>query len=101
LNLLNDSYSKSIIATGMAQKDLELAKKTAVDSNSMFSGSILSTTQKITQAKNALKMAQNNLNNSKKLLENEKENIEKNSLNALSNAYIIARNSLDFTDELL
>ena len=101
LNLLQDSYSKSLIATQMAQKDLDLAKKTAVDSNSMFSGSILSTNQKIVQAQNALKMAQNNLNNSKKLLENEKENIEKNSLNALSNAYIIARNSLDYTDELL
>ncbi|HBY75028.1 TPA: hypothetical protein DEG21_04095 [Patescibacteria group bacterium] len=98
---MQDSYSKSLIATQMAQKDLDLAKKTLIDSNSMFSGSILSTNQKIVQAQNALKMAQNNLNNSKKLLENEKENIEKNSLNALSNAYIIARNSLDYTDELL
>jgi len=85
----------------MAQKDLDLAKNTLADSNSIFSGSILSTNQKIQQAKNALKMSQNNLDNSKKLLDNEKENIVKNALNSLSNAYIIARNSLDYTDEIL
>ncbi|MCK9272812.1 HlyD family efflux transporter periplasmic adaptor subunit [Candidatus Gracilibacteria bacterium] len=101
LNLLQDSYSKSLIATQMAQKDLDLAKNTLADSNSIFSGSILSTNQKIQQAKNALKMSQNNLDNSKKLLDNEKENIVKNALNSLSNAYIIARNSLDYTDEIL
>ncbi|MDD2565856.1 MAG: efflux RND transporter periplasmic adaptor subunit [Candidatus Gracilibacteria bacterium] len=101
IQLLENSYEKSKIATQMAEKDLALAIKTLDDSSKMFSGSLTSVDQKIKQAENALKMANNNLDNSRKLLEQEKINIRKNALNSLSNAYIIARNALDYTDVII
>ncbi|MDD2908425.1 MAG: HlyD family efflux transporter periplasmic adaptor subunit [Candidatus Gracilibacteria bacterium] len=101
IQLLENSYEKSKIATQMAEKDLALAIKTLDDSSKMFSGSLTSVDQKIKQAENALKMANNNLDNSRKLLEQEKINIRKNALNSLSNAYIIARNALEYTDIII
>lgn len=85
----------------LAEKDLDLAKKTLENSMDIFSGSLLSNSEKIIQAQRNLNSAQNNLTNSKKLLETQGESLRKNALNSMSNAFIIARNARDFTDETL
>lgn len=85
----------------MAEKDLELAKQTLENSKAIFSGSILSGREKVTQAEKNLNAARNNLTASKNLLEVQRGSLHKNALNSMSNAFIIARNARDFTDELL
>lgn len=99
-NLTNDT-TKAQIGIQIAEKDLELAKLTLENSTAIFSGSSLSDREKISQAEKSLEYARNNLINSTKLLETQGESLRRNTLNSLSNAFIIARNARDFTDEVL
>lgn len=97
---VNDA-EKAKIGVELAQKDLSLAKQTLANSISIFSGSILSSGEKVTQAQKSLDYARNNLANSTKLLGVQGESLRKNALNSMSNAFIIARNARDFADETL
>lgn len=97
-SLGNDS-KKAQIGVELAEKDLDLAKQTLENSTAIFSGSLLSSAEKVTQAEKNLDYARNNFTASKKLLEVQGESLRKNALNSMSNAFIIARNARDFTDE--
>lgn len=97
-NLRNDT-KKAQIGVELAEKDLGLAKQTLENSVAIFSGSLLSSSEKVIQAEKNLDYARNNFMNSKKLLEVQRESLRKNALNSMSNAFIIARNARDFTDE--
>lgn len=99
-NLDNDA-EKAKIGVELAQKDLDLARQTLKNSVDIFSGSLLSSSEKVVQAEKNLNYANNNLVNSTKLLDIQGESLRKNALNSLSNAFIIARNSRDFVDETL
>lgn len=99
-NLTNDT-TKAQIGIQIAEKDLELAKLTLENSTAIFSGSSLSDIEKISQTEKNLEYTRNNLTNSTKLLETQGESLRRNALNSLSNAFIIARNARDFTDEVL
>jgi multidrug resistance efflux pump len=99
-NLTNDT-TKAQIGIQIAERDLELAKSTLASSTAIFSGSSLSDREKISQAEKSLEYARNNLTNSTKLLVTQGESLRRNALNSLSNAFIIARNARDFTDEVL
>ncbi|MDD5377434.1 MAG: HlyD family efflux transporter periplasmic adaptor subunit [Candidatus Gracilibacteria bacterium] len=99
-NMANDA-EKAKIGVELAQKDLDLAKQTLKNSIAIFSGSILSSGEKVTQAEKNLDYANNNLTNSTKLLGIQGESLRKNALNSMSNAFIIARNARDFADETL
>lgn len=101
LKTMDDTLNKAKIWVEMAEKDLALAKSNLKDTQDIFSWTILSSSQKIQQAENAYNMSKNNLENSKKLLDQEKNNILKNALNALTNAYIIAKNAKDYSDTIL
>lgn len=78
---------------------MELAKQTLENSSAIFSGSLLSSAEKVSQAEKGLDAARNNFTASKKLLGVQRESLYKNALNSMSNAFIIARNARDFTDE--
>lgn len=83
----------------LAEKDLELAKQTLENSSAIFSGSLLSSAEKVAQAEKGLDAARNNFTSSKKLLGVQRESLYKNAQNSMSNAFIITRNARDFTDE--
>lgn len=85
----------------IAEKDLDLARLTLLNSTAIFSGSSLSNIEKVNQSEQNLEYARNNLTNSKKLLEIQGESLRKNALSSMANAFIIARNARDFADETL
>lgn len=97
---VNDT-EKAKIGVELAEKDLDLAKQTLANSIGIFSGSILSSGEKMMQVQKSLDYARNNLVNSTKLLGVQGESLRKNALNSMSNAFIIARNARDFADETL
>lgn len=99
-NLANDE-ARAQIGVQIAEKDLELAKSTLLNSTAIFSGSTLSDTEKVSQAEKNLEYARNNLANSQKLLEIQGDSLQRNALSSMSNAFIIARNARDFIDETL
>lgn|GEM_PF-4512251 len=85
----------------LARKDLELAQTNLANSLAIFSGSLSSSAEQVSQATKNLTLATNALENTRKLLAIEDANIQKNSLSSMSNAFIIARNARDFSDEIL
>lgn len=99
-NLANDS-DRARLGVELATKDLELAKQILQNSRSIFSDSILSSGEKVSQAEKGLEYARNNLVNSEKLLAIQGESLRKNALNSMSNAFIVARNARDFADQTL
>lgn len=101
MDSLDNDAKKARIGVELSGKDLELAKQTLENSTAIFSGSILSNVEKVSQAEKNLDAARNNLIASKKLFETQKDSLHKNSLNSMSNAFVIARNARDFTDEIL
>lgn len=99
-NMANDT-KKADIGVELARKDLELAQTNLANSLAIFSGSLSSSAEQVSQATKNLALATNALENTRKLLAIEDANIQKNSLSSMSNAFIIARNARDFSDEVL
>lgn len=99
-NMANDT-KKADIGVELARKDLELSQTNLANSLAIFSGSLSSSAEQVSQATKNLALATNALENTRKLLAIEDANIQKNSLSSMSNAFIIARNARDFSDEIL
>lgn len=99
-NMANDT-KKADIGVELARKDLELTQTNLANSLAIFSGSLSSSAEQVSQATKNLALATNALENTRRLLAIEDANIQKNSLSSMSNAFIIARNARDFSDEIL
>ncbi len=99
-NMANDT-KKADIGVELARKDLELARTNLANSLAIFSGSLSSSAEQVSQATKNLTYATNALENTRRLLAIEDANIQKNTLSSMSNAFIIARNARDFTDEVI
>ncbi|MDD2916948.1 MAG: HlyD family efflux transporter periplasmic adaptor subunit, partial [Candidatus Gracilibacteria bacterium] len=101
IQVLEGEYEKSQVGVSLAEKDLSLARVNLKSVSEISSGTSLSDEQKIAQAENTLTLARNNLENTQKLSNLTMESTEKNAVNALANAYIIARNAKDSVDTIL
>lgn len=101
MHMLDIGIEKAKLWVDIAKQDLELAEVTLRNSKDIFSGSHITSAERLSQSEKNLAYRKSSYENTKKLLDTQREVIRKNALSSMSYAYVNARNAREFADTIL